>query len=44
MKQVKRLLKKVKHLSYDERLTALYEAFGGAIDDVELEKLAQKGA
>lgn len=44
MKQVKRLLKRVKHLPFDDRLTALYESFGGLIPDAELELLAKKGA
>lgn len=44
MKQVKRLLKKVKHLSYDDRLTALYESFGDVLSSDELERLAIKGA
>lgn len=44
MKQVKRLLKKVKHLSFDERLTVLYECFKGIVPDEELEFLARKGA
>lgn len=44
MKQVKRLLKKVKNLPFDDRLTALYEAFGGVLSDLELENLAKKGA
>lgn len=44
MKQINRLLKKIKHLPMDDRLAALYESFGGIIPDEELEMYARKGA
>lgn len=44
MKQVKRLLKKIKHLNFEDRLTVLYEQFGDSLTNQELEYLAKKGA
>lgn len=44
MRKIKRLLKKIKHLNFEDRLTVLYEQFGGVLSNQELEYLAKKGA